>query len=50
MFDKLLEEANIVITPGSGFGNAGEGYFRVSAFNSRDKAREAAERLSKLSA
>jgi LL-diaminopimelate aminotransferase len=50
MFDKLLKEANIVITPGSGFGNAGEGYFRVSAFNSRENAREAALRLSKLSA
>jgi LL-diaminopimelate aminotransferase len=50
MFDKLLEEANIVITPGSGFGNAGEGFFRVSAFNSRANAEEAAKRLSKLSA
>ncbi len=48
MFDLLLEQANIVITPGSGFGSAGEGYFRVSAFNSRQNAREAAERLSKL--
>ena len=35
MFYFLLREANIVITPGSGFGAAGEGYFRISAFNSR---------------
>ncbi len=33
MFDKMLNEANVVITPGSGFGAAGEGYFRISAFN-----------------
>ena len=33
MFDFLLREANIVATPGSGFGAAGEGYFRISAFN-----------------
>ncbi len=35
LFDPILEEANVVITPGSGFGEAGEGYFRISAFNSR---------------
>ena len=34
MFDKMLGEAQVVITPGSGFGSAGEGYFRISAFNS----------------
>jgi len=33
-FDKILGEANVVITPGSGFGSKGEGYFRISAFNS----------------
>lgn len=44
-FDTLLHEANIVITPGSGFGRAGEGYFRLSAFNSRANATEAARRL-----
>ena len=35
MFDMMLTEANIVVTPGSGFGSAGEGYFRISAFNAR---------------
>lgn len=45
IFDRMLGEANIVVTPGSGFGRAGEGYFRISAFNSREKALEAAERL-----
>ncbi len=47
-FDHVLEKANVVITPGSGFGRAGEGYFRVSAFNSREKATEAAERFGNL--
>lgn len=36
MFDKMLHEANVVITPGSGFGSRGEGFFRISAFNSRE--------------
>jgi len=45
MFDRILNQANIVVTPGSGFGLAGEGYFRISAFNSREKAEEAASRL-----
>ena len=45
IFDRMLKEANIVVTPGSGFGRAGEGYFRISAFNSREKAVEAAARL-----
>lgn len=48
LFDKILNEANIVITPGSGFGGAGEGYFRISAFNSRKNAEEAARRLEAL--
>jgi LL-diaminopimelate aminotransferase len=48
MFDYLLREANIVTTPGSGFGAAGEGYFRISAFNSRERAQEAARRLASL--
>ncbi|HKS38728.1 MAG TPA: LL-diaminopimelate aminotransferase [Verrucomicrobiae bacterium] len=47
-FDKILNEANVVITPGSGFGSKGEGYFRVSAFNSRANAEEAAKRLQTL--
>ena len=45
IFDRVLQEANIVVTPGSGFGRAGEGYFRISAFNSREKAIEAATRI-----
>jgi LL-diaminopimelate aminotransferase len=45
MFDRMLEKLNIVITPGSGFGSCGEGFFRISAFNSRENAEEAARRL-----
>lgn len=44
-FDKLLNECNIVGTPGSGFGASGEGYFRISAFNSRDNINEAMNRI-----
>ncbi|MEM6856073.1 MAG: LL-diaminopimelate aminotransferase, partial [Planctomycetota bacterium] len=40
-FDQLLQETHIVGTPGSGFGAAGEGYFRISAFNSRENIEEA---------
>jgi LL-diaminopimelate aminotransferase len=45
MFDLMLEEANIVVTPGAGFGSNGEGFFRISAFNSRENAQEAAKRI-----
>ncbi len=45
-FDHLLNKANIVGTPGSGFGAAGEGYFRLSAFNSRENVKEAMRRIS----
>lgn len=45
MFDRMLNELNVVITPGSGFGSEGEGYFRISAFNSRENAEEVARRL-----
>jgi LL-diaminopimelate aminotransferase len=48
-FDKLLQVCNVVGTPGSGFGAAGEGYFRISAFNSRENVLEAMERISVLS-
>jgi LL-diaminopimelate aminotransferase len=48
MFDRMLNEANVVITPGSGFGSAGEGYFRISAFNSRANAEEVARRIARL--
>ncbi len=47
-FDYLLENTHVVGTPGAGFGSAGEGYFRLSAFNHRDKIEEAMERISKL--
>ena len=45
MFDKMLTEANVVITPGAGFGSAGEGYFRISAFNSRENVEEVCKRI-----
>lgn len=48
MFDKMLNEARVVITPGSGFGSAGEGYFRISAFNSRENVQEVCRRLGAL--
>jgi LL-diaminopimelate aminotransferase len=44
-FDQLLRKANLVGTPGSGFGASGEGYFRLSAFNSRAKIEEAVARF-----
>jgi LL-diaminopimelate aminotransferase len=42
-FDKILNEAHVVITPGSGFGPSGEGYFRVSAFGHRENIIKAVE-------
>jgi LL-diaminopimelate aminotransferase len=48
MFDHMLQELNVVITPGSGFGAQGEGYIRISAFNSRENAEEAGRRLRAL--
>jgi LL-diaminopimelate aminotransferase len=48
MFDRLLREIHVVITPGSGFGACGEGYIRISAFNSRENAEEVGRRLQKL--
>ncbi|APD49460.1 LL-diaminopimelate aminotransferase [Synechococcus sp. CS-602] len=48
-FDRLLSEAHVVGTPGSGFGAAGEGYFRLSAFNSRANVAEAMERIAQSS-
>ena len=47
-FDKLLSEAHLVGTPGSGFGSCGEGYFRLSAFNSRENTIEAVSRFQQL--
>ena len=48
MFDRMLRELNVVITPGAGFGAHGEGYFRISAFNSRENAEAVAGRLKSL--
>lgn len=47
-FDYLLQEANVVGTPGSGFGPSGEGYFRLTAFGSYENTVEAIERIKKL--
>ncbi len=47
-FDFLLHKANVVGTPGSGFGSSGEGYFRLSAFNSRVNVLTAMKRISAL--
>jgi LL-diaminopimelate aminotransferase len=44
-FDRLLERAGVVGTPGAGFGACGEGYFRLSAFGKREKVEEAVERI-----
>lgn len=47
-FDYLLKEANVVGTPGSGFGPHGEGYFRLTAFGTYENTLEAIERIKKL--
>ena len=47
-FDKILTQASVVVTPGSGFGTCGQGYVRISAFNHRDKVVKALERLKKI--
>ncbi|HIJ52139.1 MAG TPA: LL-diaminopimelate aminotransferase [Planctomycetes bacterium] len=44
-FDRLLQKANVVGTPGSGFGPSGEGYFRLTAFATPDNVKEAMERF-----
>jgi LL-diaminopimelate aminotransferase len=44
-FDQLLNQCHVVGTPGSGFGAAGEGYFRISAFNGRENVNEAMKRI-----
>jgi LL-diaminopimelate aminotransferase len=44
-FDRLLRDAHVVTTPGAGFGAAGEGYVRISAFNSRENVEEAIARI-----
>jgi LL-diaminopimelate aminotransferase len=47
LFDMLLNEAGVVTTPGAGFGTAGDGFIRISAFNSRENVEEAMQRISK---
>ncbi len=44
-FDRILEKAQVVVTPGSGFGTCGQGYIRISAFNHRENVVEALKRL-----
>lgn len=44
-FDVMLNKLNVVVTPGAGFGAAGEGYFRISAFNARANVQEVGRRL-----
>ena len=44
-FDLLLDRCHVVGTPGSGFGASGEGYFRLTSFNTHEKTREALERI-----
>lgn len=45
VFDELLEKANVVGTPGSGFGPHGEGYFRLTAFGTKENTIKAIERI-----
>lgn len=47
-FDYLLDKANVVGTPGSGFGEMGEGYFRLTAFGSHESTAEAVKRMDKI--
>jgi LL-diaminopimelate aminotransferase len=47
-FDILLEQANVVCTPGSGFGAAGEGFFRLTAFAKPENVKEAMNRFAKI--
>lgn len=47
-FDRLLNDAQVVGTPGSGFGKNGEGFFRLTAFGSREVTEEAVDRISSL--
>ncbi len=47
-FDRLLGEANVVTTPGAGFGPSGEGFIRLTAFGDADNTREAIERIKNM--
>jgi LL-diaminopimelate aminotransferase len=48
MFDRMLAEANVVITPGCGFGSCGEGFIRISAFNSRKNVEQVVQRMNAM--
>ena len=48
LFEKLLNEAQLVCTPGSGFGQCGEGFVRLTSFGSRENTLKALERIGKL--
>ncbi|MBC02847.1 MAG: LL-diaminopimelate aminotransferase [Phycisphaerae bacterium] len=48
LFERILEEAAIVVTPGVGFGRMGEGFIRISAFNTRERIDEVVDRLGNL--
>jgi LL-diaminopimelate aminotransferase len=48
MFDRLLSECHVACTPGVGFGSAGEGFVRFTAFNTHEATEEAARRLKNL--
>jgi LL-diaminopimelate aminotransferase len=47
-FDYLLNEANVITTPGAGFGKQGEGFLRLTAFGSRERVIEALQRIRSL--
>ena len=47
-FDKLLNEAAVIITPGIGFGEQGEGFVRITAFSSKEDTTEAITRIKKI--
>lgn len=48
MFDRMLQDIQVAITPGAGFGRCGEGYFRISAFNTRENINEVVTRMNAL--
>ena len=47
-FDELLDKCHVVGTPGSGFGAAGEGFLRLTAFGNKERTIEAVERIKKV--
>lgn len=47
-FDKLLNEANVITTPGAGFGKCGEGFIRITSFGSKEECEEAIKRIKRI--